>query len=241
MTFEFEREYFEEKPYSLYRDYATHYTTARIIMENKPHSLLDVGGARGYVVRILENQGVRAVCMDISKHCWHTRATNSFVLHDALKVPWPFIDKEFDIGFSINFLEHIEEEKIDSIIRELERVSRRGVHGIHFSESPFKEQFEDVDQSHVCMHTEDWWKDKFKQIAPDYPIRIGHPRILEYDEPERNPPVSHMHPASDDKIKLNLTSDSFFGTYSEEDEIEYYAKGYVSWLSVIQSLTGNMI
>jgi len=219
MSYEFEREYFEEKPYTLYRDFATHYSTSRIIMENKPQSLLDVGGARGYVVRILENQGVRAVCMDISNHCWHSRATDSFVIHDARKVPWPFVDKEFDIGFSINFLEHIEEEKLDSVIKEFVRVSRRGIHGIHFSESPFKEEFEDIDKSHVCMHTAEWWKNKFNEAAPDYPVRIGHPRILEYEEPEHNPPISHMPPPTDDLVKLNLGSflDMFYDNWINID------------------------
>ena len=38
------------------------------------------------------------------------------------------------------------------------------------------------------------------------------------------------------KLSLNLTSDSFFGLHNNEQEIEYYAKGYSSWLAIIQSL-----
>lgn len=38
------------------------------------------------------------------------------------------------------------------------------------------------------------------------------------------------------KLKLNLSSDSFFGVHHEEQEVEYYAKGYASWLAIIQSL-----
>ena len=37
------------------------------------------------------------------------------------------------------------------------------------------------------------------------------------------------------KLNLNLTSDSFFGLHNNEQEIEYYAKGYSSWLAIIQS------
>ena len=37
------------------------------------------------------------------------------------------------------------------------------------------------------------------------------------------------------KLSLQLTSDSFFGLHNDAQEIEYYAKGYVSWLAIIQS------
>jgi len=123
----FSREYFENgtKGYRLYRDFPCHWKTVEIILERKPKSVLEVGGARGYIVKKLEDQGVKATCMDVSKHCWHTRATNSFVLHDATKKPWPFKDKEFDLCFSIAFLEHVPEDKVDTVIEEMCRVANR--------------------------------------------------------------------------------------------------------------------
>lgn len=38
------------------------------------------------------------------------------------------------------------------------------------------------------------------------------------------------------KLSLSIKSDSFFGLHDDEQEIEYYAKGYSSWLAIIQSL-----
>lgn len=38
------------------------------------------------------------------------------------------------------------------------------------------------------------------------------------------------------KLKVNLSCDSFFGPYTETQNIEYYAKGYVSWLSLARTL-----
>lgn len=38
------------------------------------------------------------------------------------------------------------------------------------------------------------------------------------------------------KLNLNTKCDSFLGEHSQEQEIEYYAKGYASWLGIIQSL-----
>lgn len=45
-----------------------------------------------------------------------------------------------------------------------------------------------------------------------------------------------LMPQASYKLMLNVSSDSFFGLYTEDNEIEYYAKGYASWLGVIQSL-----
>jgi hypothetical protein len=38
------------------------------------------------------------------------------------------------------------------------------------------------------------------------------------------------------KLQLNVASTSFFGLHNEEQEVEYYAKGYISWLTIVQSL-----
>lgn len=38
------------------------------------------------------------------------------------------------------------------------------------------------------------------------------------------------------KLKLALESDSFFGLHEDTQEIEYYAKGYVTWLGIAKLL-----
>jgi len=38
------------------------------------------------------------------------------------------------------------------------------------------------------------------------------------------------------KLQLNVASTSFFGLHSAEQEVEYYAKGYISWLTIVKSL-----
>ena len=37
------------------------------------------------------------------------------------------------------------------------------------------------------------------------------------------------------KLKPNLESDSFFGTHLDSQELEYYAKGYISWLAAVKN------
>lgn len=56
--------------------------------------------------------------------------------------------------------------------------------------------------------------------------------LREYQEHGLMPQCSY-------KLNLALKSDSFFGSYDSEQEIEYYAKGYASWLGIIQSLNSH--
>lgn len=230
----FERSYFEDGifGYDGYRDFATHYTTANILLNSTPkiESVLDIGGCRGYVARILENNGIKATTMDISKHCRDTRVIEHFILHDATQIPWPgcegckepIPDKAFDLTFSINFLEHIPTEKLDDVLREMARVSKRGMHGIHFSESPFVEQDPDIDITHTTNETKEWWEQKFKEVVPEYQVVLEHPRLLEYEEPEKQPPLSYCPTIDDGLLKVNLGSftDMFYFDWLNLDIVD---------------------
>lgn len=240
----YERSYFEDGIYGYrdYRDFATHYTTARIIEAMKPSSVLDVGAGRGYIMRILENHGIKVTAMDISKHAWHTRVTDNFILHDALVIPWPALlkeiyasgdlvniegkmpDKSYDLTFSMNFLEHIPEEKLDSVIKEMTRVSNRGLHGIHTTDCPWEELDPDIDVTHAISQPKQWWIDRFKSVVPEYDVIIEHPRALEYERPEQQPPISICPNSPDNLVKLNIGSylDMFYYGWKNIDIIDLH-------------------
>lgn len=203
----FEREYFEDGTtgYKEYNCWSFDFTTADRILEQKPESVLCVGDGRGYVARILQNNGIKATAIDISNHCYATRATDDFYVWDIMDVPWkkvsrkppsedvyvPVSDKEYDLCFSLSVLEHIPENKIDSVIKEMSRVSKRGFHGIHMTDSPYTPHDVDYDVSHFLLKDKAWWVERFKSVAPDYQVIIEHERIVQYEQPEINPPKSH--------------------------------------------------
>lgn len=178
MSHPYTREYWDEGTigYKLYRDFPSHWRIVKIILEKKPESVLDVGGARGYIVKKLEANGIRAVCMDISENAWHNRATNSFVRWDARRTPWDyqeqgkpptFTNKSFDLCMSTSFMEHLTEPEIEVVIKEMARVSKRGYHTITFEKTP-----QDIDITHRTFKPHEWWMGKFKEFAPDYPVEI---------------------------------------------------------------------
>jgi len=59
--------------------------------------------------------------------------------------------------------------------------------------------------------------------------KITEQELSHYQKLEVMPKCSY-------KLQLSVASTSFFGLHSEEQEIEYYAKGYISWIAIVQSL-----
>jgi len=191
---EYDRRYFEDGKtgYQLYRDFPAHWRLLERILDLKPESVLDVGGARGYVVKKLNDRGVRAVCLDGSRHAYETRATDDFVLHDARKVPWPFHDQEFDLCTSFSFFEHFREKDIDVIMKEMARVAKRGLFSITFEKTP-----QDIDVTHKTFRPREWWLERFKTVTPSFPVEI-----MGGEEQEK--PI--IPPGPDGLVKLNVGS-----------------------------------
>jgi glycosyltransferase involved in cell wall biosynthesis/predicted SAM-dependent methyltransferase len=209
MSEKYGRSYFEGEGYKgVYFDFPIHYKFAEFILNKNPMSVIEVGGARGYVTRLLKNSGVNVLCMDISDHCWHTRAIDEFLLWDATIAPWPEFktpngarhgclkNKEFDLCVSIAFFEHIPEEKIETVIKEMIRVSNSGLHGITFNKPA-----DDSDKTHVTFRSKSWWEQKFKEVDPNYPVEI-----FDKDEFEKSTVVISKYAPADGLTKLNVGS-----------------------------------
>ena len=179
-----------------YQNFPSNYTVVNEILKLSPKSVLELGGCRGYISHILENQGIDSTCLDISPHCWHTRSCKKFVLADATDIPLPFGDKQFDLCHSKDLLEHIGEEKIDGLIKEILRVSRKSFHLITFSDHPYAKD----DKTHKTLKSREWWVDKFNQIAGnDYHYQC----IIEDKEKYERVPIS-IPQSSDNLTKLNI-------------------------------------
>lgn len=80
-----------------YWDYPCHHITFNKIMELKPESVLEVGCAKGFILKRIQDAGIPAEGMEISHHCYLTRAANGITEWDLCKTPWPYKDKQFDL------------------------------------------------------------------------------------------------------------------------------------------------
>lgn len=176
--------------YEGYWDYPVHWLTFQKLMDLNPESVLEVGAARGYLVKRFEAAGIPAKGLEISNHCHLTRVTDSVIEWDICQTPWPFEDGQFDLCYSIAVMEHIPEKTLPAIIAEMKRVSKRGLHGIDFGEND-----DGFDKTHCTLRTKEWWDKRLpaEQVACDK------------EDLERGS-LAPAIPSGDGKLKLNVGS-----------------------------------
>lgn len=171
MTEEFDREYFHgDRGYRVdatgvgYRDFPINEVRADYIASKHPGNVLEIGAAAGFLVRRLRKMKIDAIGLDISKYAVEEMSPpdvrEHLILGSAAQLPWP--DKYFDMVVSIGTLEHLTPEDCDLAIKEILRVSHRGIIGICLSTGlastlPKSQQ----DATHRSLHDYYWWRDRF--------------------------------------------------------------------------------
>lgn len=179
-----------------YRDFPIHWYTFRRIMELKPGSVLEIGCAKGFILKRLQDAGIRAEGLEVSHHCHLTRACSGVREWDVTKTPWPFKDQEFDLAFSIAFLEHVPESAVDRVASEIKRITKRGLHGVDFGTHD-----DGFDKTHCKFRDQKWWSHKLNGFATA--AGSMEQQVVDKEDLERGPAIP---PGSDGLIKLNLGS-----------------------------------
>lgn len=176
--------------YEGYWDFPVHWLTFDKIMEYKPTSVLEIGAARGYMVKRFNDAGIRSKGLEISHHCQLTRVTNDVIEWDICQTPWNFRDKEFDLAFSAAVFEHIPEEHLPAVLTELDRVSMRGIHGIDFGHND-----DGFDKTHCTLRSKQWWQERMPSTQS----------VVDKEELETGNILLHI-PYGDEKVKVNFGS-----------------------------------
>lgn len=179
-----------------YRDFPVHEITAAHILARQPESVLELGCARGYVLKKVMAKGIPGWGMEISKHCYMTRCCDLIYRQDSCITPWDFDTEKrasVDLCYSVAFLEHVPEECIDGLIQEMKKYSKRGLHGIDFGHND-----DGFDKTHCLLRPRQWWIDKFREH--DYPCEVLDKEELESGEIPR-----HVI-AGDGSLKINVGS-----------------------------------
>lgn len=174
-----------------YWDFPVHEITAQHILDRKPESVLEIGCARGYVLKRIEDAGIPGIGLEVSKHCVLTRASENVHQCDICNTQWD-VEGVFDLCYSVATLEHIPEDKIDGVLEGIKRSSKRGLHGIDFGEKD-----DGFDKTHVLLRPESWWRKKFDEHGMQSHEVVNK----EYLETGVINPVT-LH--GDTKVKLNI-------------------------------------
>ena len=166
---QFDRNYFswdgkgEAKGYKgIYADFPERLKFLDYIKSLKPESVLEAGAAYGFLVKSLNDAGIPAEGFDVSTFAHKMRVTDKVRVASVLDLS-RYGDKQFDLEVDIELLEHIPEAYTDQALRELARVSKRGVHWIAYKE--VDDLFQTKDITHINIKPYRWWVEKVAEIC----------------------------------------------------------------------------
>lgn len=185
-------------------DYPNNEVIFRKIMERAPKSVFELGCARGYILKKLQDAGLRVVGCDVSKHAFLTKVCDEIMRVDLTNFDWK-MDK-VDLALSLCFLEHIPEHKLDYVIDGLKRVSERGLHAVVVEGGEIGK-----DPTRVNLKPLDYWR----KVLP-----AGH-EVLDYREFAAGP-IPEDYVRGDGKTKLNIGCawTMFHNGWTNIDEID---------------------
>lgn len=137
-------------------------TAKHIVEKFSPSYTLDVGCAKGFLVKALSDLGVKALGIDPSEYAIANAPDglkDQLMIGVAQTVPYP--DNLVDLVTCFDVLEHIPEKDTPQVISEMFRVSNKWV----IIRVVTKELPDDVDLSHETIRNKDWWIEKIKEAG----------------------------------------------------------------------------
>ncbi len=177
-----------------YWDFPIHEITAAKILALNPASVLELGCARGYVLKRIQDAGVPGIGLEVSKHCVMTAVAENVRQFDLCKTDDSLAGTSYDLAYSIAVFEHIPENKLPDILRHLQVRCRRGLHGIDFGQHD-----DGFDKTHCTLKSKEWWRATFDHYG------LESHEIVDKEEMERGE-ISPYVIQGDGKVKLNLGS-----------------------------------
>lgn len=131
-------------------------------MQFNPRRVLDVGCAKGFQVKALEDAGVEAWGVDVSDYAL-SRAPESVRSHlyrvDLNREALPFADEYFDCVLFLGTIECLDDHR--NVIREIRRVLRAG--GGLYLRTTYKTDNNDTIRKNV--HSRAYWLKEFRRYG----------------------------------------------------------------------------
>lgn len=140
-----------------YEDFAVNGLKVERILQRRPQNVLEVGCARGYVVKRLRDQGVDAHGVDISAYAISQASEDvKPYLQVAFGHKLPFPDNSFEQIVTFGMMEHLTDDLVDATLAEFRRVAKRVLLSITLSTDYNGESAKD----HPASHPRSWWMGK---------------------------------------------------------------------------------
>ena len=125
-----------------------------------PKTLLDVGCGLGTFVDLCRKNRIDAQGIDFAPILKEKWWSGKEYLRLAHAKDLPFKNYSFDVVYSADFFEHIPEEDIDKVAREMRRVGKKVLARIAFESNLTENQA----KYHCTNKSKEWWQNKLKDI-----------------------------------------------------------------------------
>lgn len=134
-----------------------------LIFSQKVTSMLDVGCGMGYSSKYFLDHGVDVLCVEGSHEGVETTVLpkSRVVEHDFTRGPWWPKDQVFDIVWSVEFLEHIDQKYLDNVVAAFK--SARYLFVSHSTWGGWH---------HVSVHKSWWWVEKLSAYGFEYSEKL---------------------------------------------------------------------
>jgi 2-polyprenyl-3-methyl-5-hydroxy-6-metoxy-1,4-benzoquinol methylase len=155
----YDEEYYDGgKGYHRYSDSNSFaFLAARINEIMQPKSVLDIGCAKGFLVKAFRSMDIPAYGIDISHYALEEapKEVKKYLKHYDITSGFEITIPKVDLIVSIDTLEHIPEEKLDRVKDFMLAHSQRQFLRVGTLATPDWQH----DASHITMKTIDWWQE----------------------------------------------------------------------------------
>lgn len=137
-------------------------TAKHITDKFNPKTALDVGCAKGFLVKALVDLGIDAYGIDPSEYAVAEAphdVKDKLTLGVAQSLPYP--DNKFDVVTCFDVLEYIPETDVPKVLSEMLRVTKDWL----VLRLVTREIDDDVDASHKTLHGKDWWHERIEKAG----------------------------------------------------------------------------
>jgi len=131
-------------------------------------SALDVGCARGYAVKALKQIGIQAWGYDISE--WAIANCDPDVKRWVSNKMW---NCNYDFVYSLNTLEHVQEDELPELLRKMCAMARAKVFilvPLAYANGKFIHPKEELDETHILRWTFDVWMRALSGVSTDFTV-----------------------------------------------------------------------
>lgn len=166
-------------PYTLEKIYPRMLNIAQYFKSKyRPKNILDVGCAKGFLLKAFLDLGIDAKGLDISSYALenaHPATRGKLLLASAEKLPFP--NETFDFVFAVDLIEHL--KNADKFILEANRVLVKKGRMCIFTVG-VKNPNAPKDVTHINVQSASYWHKLFKKCGFKYKrlyYQVGYPHI----------------------------------------------------------------